>query len=80
MKPTLNIFLDLAPEKSMERITKGREKLELFENLDRLTTTRKQFFHAFEVLKDSENVSVIDADRSIDLVSTEVWNLVKGLI
>lgn len=80
LQPTLNIFLDLAPEKSMERITKGREKLELFENLERLTTTRKQFFHAFEVLKDVENVTVVNADRSIDAISDEVWNAVKELL
>ncbi|MEZ5016220.1 MAG: dTMP kinase [Flavipsychrobacter sp.] len=80
LKPDLNIFLDLAPEKSMERITKGREKLELFENLDRLTTTRKQFFHAFEVLKEEENVAVINADNPVDTIATEVWLAVQPLL
>ncbi len=77
LKPTLNIFLDLAPETSMERIKKGREELELFENLERLTTTRKQYFHAFEQLKDKEQIAIFEANRDKDVVANEIWETVK---
>ena len=46
-RPDLCIFLDLKPEESLERISKGREKLEIFENLETLTRVRESFFGVF---------------------------------
>lgn len=72
LKPTLNLFLDISPQKSLERIQAGREDFELFENEERLTTTRTQYFNAFERLKDQENITIINADDDIQTLSANI--------
>ena len=58
-KPDLCIYLDLTPEQSLERITRGRDKLEIFENVETLTKVRERFFSTIVDLAD-ENIAVID--------------------
>lgn len=77
LKPTLNIFLDISPKKSLKRIQAGREDFELFENEERLTTTRTQYFNAFERLKEQENIAVISADDKIETIADNVMNEVS---
>ena len=58
--PDLCIFLDLAPEESLKRISKGRTITELYEKLDTLESVRKRFFDVFDILKDRDHIKVID--------------------
>ena len=58
--PDVCVFLDLAPEESLKRISKGRTTTELYEKLDTLESVRKRFFDVFELLKERDNVRVID--------------------
>lgn len=85
-KPDLCIFLDLAPEKSMERITKNRsaEELEIYETLDRLTKVREKFLSVFDRLaretdpEKRENVVIINASGTIDEVAARIRTAVLG--
>lgn len=71
--PDLCIFLDLAPEESLKRISKGRTTTELYEKLDTLESVRKRFFEVFEILKDRDNVKVIDTTGdSIEEVAEKI--------
>ena len=69
-RPDLCIFLDLKPEESLERISKGREKLEIFENLETLTRVRESFFGVFADLDD--NVAIIDAYRTPEEIAADI--------
>lgn len=72
--PDLCIFLDLAPEESLKRISKGRTTTELYEKLDTLESVRKRFFEVFEILKDRDNVKVIDTTGdSIEEVAEKIF-------
>ena len=42
-RPDLCIYLDLLPEQSIERISRGRESVEIYENLETLTAVRENF-------------------------------------
>ena len=77
-KPDLCIFLDLTPEQSLERITKGRDKLEIFENVETLTKVRERFFSTIVDLCD-ENIAVIDAYRTPEEIAEDIWNLYKSI-
>jgi dTMP kinase len=85
-KPDLCIFLDLAPEKSMERITKNRsaEELEIYETLDRLSKVREKFLSVFDRLaqetdpEKKENVVIIDASGTIEEVAAKIRAAVLG--
>ena len=76
-RPDLCIFLDLKPEESLERISKGREKLEIFENLETLTRVRESFFGVFSDLDD--NVAIIDAYRAPEEIAADIFELYKNL-
>ena len=71
--PDKCIFLDLTPEKSLERIGKRGEATEIYENFEYLTRTRAMFFDVFERLRArGENIAVIDASGSVSEVAEKV--------
>lgn len=80
LRPDLNIYIDITPETSMERIAKGRTSVDLFENLDRITKVRAGYFSAFERLKNEEKVLIIDGQRDPQLVFKEIWENVQQLL
>lgn len=73
LRPDLHLFLDLEPEVSFARISKNRTDFEIYEKLDNLKNTRDKYYEAFEKLKDSEQVAVIDADQSVESLSEAIW-------
>ena len=77
-RPDLCVFLDLSPEESMERITRGRTALEIFETSDRLARVREQFRRVFDSLPD-ENIRVVNAARSIEEIHREICEIVDAL-
>jgi len=71
--PDLCIFLDLTPEKSLERIGGRGEAKEIYENIEYLTKTRTMFFDVFEKLRArGEKIAVIDASGSVNEVAERV--------
>ncbi len=77
--PDICVFLDLAPEESLKRISKGRTTTELYEKLDTLESVRKRFYDVFEMLKDRDNIKVIDTTGdSIDEVAQKISNAVDA--
>ena len=78
--PDLCIFLDLTPERSLERIGKRGEATEIYENFDYLTKTRETFFEVFEKLRArGENIAVVDAYGTPDEVAARVLQEVLKL-
>lgn len=79
-RPDLCIFLDLVPEKSLERIGRRGEATEIYENLDYLTRTRAMFFEVFDKLRQrGEKIAIIDAYASPEEVAERVLSAVSEL-
>ena len=80
-KPDLCIFLDLTPEVSMQRINSARssDDIEIYENIPYLTDIRARFYEVINMLKDDENIKIIDASRSIDEVDDDIENAILEL-
>ena len=77
-RPDLCINLDLTPEKSLERISRGRESVEIYENLEKLTSVRRAFMAVIEDLRaDGESIYVVDANRAPDVIAEEIFSIVK---
>ena len=75
--PDICVFLDLAPNESLKRISKGRTTTELYEKLDTLESVRKRFFDVFELLKERDNIKVIDTTGcSIEEVAERIYDAV----
>lgn len=79
LKPDLNIFIDVEPEVSMQRLKANREGYELFEKKEVLTTVRENYFKTFEKLKDIEKVEVLNGNRNSEEIEKDVWNIIEQL-
>lgn len=79
LRPDLCIFLDLTPEESMERISRGRVTQEIYETKDRLEKVRRRFLDVLDSLKDTENIYTVNAARPIDEIKSEIREIVEAL-
>lgn len=77
LKPTVTVFLDIPVKTALERIQRERFHTELFEKEERLVKVRAKYFEAFEKLKDSENIVMIDADDSVNHIEEKIWEKVS---
>ena len=78
-RPDLCIFLDLTPEQSMERISKGRVTTEIYETTEQLTRVRNQFLEVIDSLASRDNIQVVNAARPIEDIQSDIRNIVDGL-
>ena len=77
-RPDLCIYLDLLPEQSLERISRGRESVEIYENLETLTAVREKFLSVVEDLRrDGESIYVVNAARPASDIANEIFEIVK---
>ena len=79
-KPDICIYLDLTPTQSLERITKGRDSVEIYENEETLSRVRNAFFKVFEDIGDSENIALIDAYRTVEEISSDICEKIDSVI
>ena len=79
--PDLCIFLDLSPEESMKRITKGRTSTEIYEKAETLATFRARYMEVFEKLSaQGEKIAIIDASGTIQEAAEAIWDAVSAHI
>ena len=79
LKPDINIFIDVAPETSMQRINTNRTSTELFENLDSLINIKAKYTEAFEKLKSEEKIFITDGNRSPESIAADIFDSVSSL-
>lgn len=79
LKPDICIFLDVPTAQCDERM-KSRQSREIFENIEMMNKIRTRFFEIFDILKERENIIIIDASRNIETVSKDVIKSVSSLI
>ena len=77
LRPTLTVFLDIPVELALEHIRRSRDHVELFETEDRLRRTREMYFEAFERLKETETVAVVEGAGPEDEVARRIWAAVS---
>ena len=76
--PDLCIFLDLSPEESMKRITKGRTSTEIYEKAETLATFRARYMEVFEKLSaQGEKIAIIDASGTIEQAAAKIASVIE---
>ena len=80
LKPHFHVFLEISPEKSMERIQRGRSEIEMYETLENQQLVYQQYHKAFELLKDSETIISINADQATEKVTYDVLQAVSKML
>ncbi len=76
--PDLCIFLDLSPEESMKRITRGRDQVEIYEKAETLTKFRARYLDVFEKLSArGEKIEIIDASGTIEQAAEKIAAVIE---
>ena len=78
-RPDICIFLDLTPQQSMERISKGRITTEIYETEEQLTKVRNQFLSAIDALSERDVIRMVNAARSIEEIHRDICEIIDGL-
>jgi dTMP kinase len=79
LRPDLNIYLDMPPEISMNRLNKGRTSLELYETVENLKEVRNKYFEAFDKLKNVEKIFITDGNRMPEIIAADIWKELLNL-
>ena len=79
LKPDLNVYIDISPELSIQRLNSGRSSMELYETKENLHNVKKKYAEAFELLKFKENIFVTDGNRPAEKVADDIWKAVSGI-
>lgn len=80
LRPHLNIFIDVSPGISIQRINNGRSSMELFETKTNLEKVREKYYEAFEKLKDQETVVIVNGNGAIEQIAKDIWAEVEKRI
>jgi len=79
LRPDINIFIDVDPEVSMQRLNSTRGTIELYETLDNLKQVRGKFLEAFDKLKDEEKIVTINGNQTVAAIASDVWKELEKL-
>lgn len=78
--PDACIYLDLTPEQSLKRITRGRRSVDIYENTEKLTEVRASFYSVIEDLRQTgEKIFIVDASRSREEIAEEIYAIIREL-
>ncbi|MBC7886016.1 MAG: dTMP kinase [Saprospiraceae bacterium] len=80
LRPDLNIYIDILPEESMERINKGRNTKEMYETLENLINVREKYLEAFRLLQHEEKVFITDGNRPPEHIGEEIWSEIADMV
>lgn len=81
LRPDMTIFLDIAPETSMARISKNRRNLEIYETIEKQRYIRDKYFEVMDILKsEGEDIRIVDASQDSGEVAELVWANVASVL
>ena len=78
LMPDLTVFIDTPPEICLERINNTRHGKELFD--ENGVAVRRNYFDAFERLKDIAYVLVVDGNQPKEVITDVIWKAVEPLV
>lgn len=73
LKPNVNVFIDIDPELSMQRIAINRDTVEIYENLENQKKVKEKFFEAFDLMKDKENIFIVEGNRKPEVIADDIF-------
>ena len=74
--PDLLVLVDIEPEKALERMNLGREKLSIFEKEEKLKNIREAYLKLVEKFR--EKTVVVDGGRDIEEIHRDVINILES--
>ena len=80
LRPDLTVFIDVPTEICMQRLSSGRNMMELYESSENLNRVRDKYFESFEKLKGKESVFTTDGNRTPDDTFNDIWLKIDGIL
>ena len=77
LKADLTVYINNDPAICFERIKSSRPSLDIYENLEKMKRTHREYMKAFEVAGMDENIVMVDGTLPIDLLHEAIWSKVK---
>jgi dTMP kinase len=78
-RPDINIYIDVDPEVSMQRLKSNRGSIDLYETLDNLKKVKENYENAFGLMLEQEHISTINGNKPTDDIAAEIWQAVFSL-
>lgn len=75
LRPDVTIYVDIPVKTALERIASARAFTELYETEERLTRVRENYLRAFEQLKDTEKVEIVDGTMSVEDIFDKICEI-----
>ena len=80
LRPDLNIYIDISPEVSMNRIKNERDSVEMYETLENQKNVHAKYAEAFKREQGKEKVLVVKGDQAVEQIADDIWQSVKTLM
>jgi dTMP kinase len=80
LKPDLNIYIDISPEISMERLAKGRNATELYETKENLKMVHAKYAEAMQLVQSTERIFVTAGNRNTEAIADDIWSEVSKML
>jgi dTMP kinase len=80
LRPDLNVYIDISPEVSMERIKKDRDSIEMYVTLENQKLVYAKYAEAFEKQKSVEKILTVKGNQSAEKIADEIGQGVEGLM
>ncbi|NCX95279.1 MAG: dTMP kinase [Chitinophagia bacterium] len=77
LKPDLHIYINLSPDVAYRRIMARNQTLEMFEAKEMLEKISNNYMTAIEMLKNTENICIINGNQPILQVTDAIFNAVS---
>ncbi len=78
LKPDIIFYLSVDPVTCNNRLTNGRVDIEIYETLEKIIKTHREFLTAFEKYGQDENIHIIDGNKSIEDTSHQIWSVIEN--
>jgi len=75
-RPDLQIYIDMDPVISMQRINQGRAEAELYETLENLESVKKRYEQILTRFKDTEHILRFNGDQFQETLAAEITEAV----
>lgn len=80
LRPDLNIYIDISPEISMERIRSERKTIEMYETLENQKKVYNKYREVFEKIGMEEKIFIVDGNKTVDHIAQEIKNQISRLL
>jgi dTMP kinase len=79
LRPDLNIYIDILPAISMERIKKDRASVEMYETLENQKKVYAKYEDVFARLRGEEKILKVKGDRAVGEIAGEIWSGIEKM-